>query len=438
MDMFSLNDTGTDNEGNNIKDAIKMIFSLEPPVTLSEHIIEKDGIGKVVQTGEKVLLGKMSFQMVADELDMSSFKLVENENASPQTGIKINCDGLHYYYQQSTFRFADNRVVGSNDANLTNIIVSSGEKDENNPESSTYKEYEMSPKFNPETKRYEVELLENIDSLDIKAIKSDEKATMKIKVPKRDEEGNLAYEADGTTIVYEEKEMTSDVPIGVILNKLGEPDTMVSIIVTAEDGSLTNIYEVNIHRPYATIKGQAVLADFDDPDVIDNYLDLYGVELNHKVEVNLYETGLAEWESISDIFGYQYPDPFTYEKLEKIPKKASEISNNDGTYLMYVIPGKYDVQVTRLGFLDYIYVGVQLEEGDIVDMSTFNMVAGDANRDGIISQEDVVEISSLMDVDSSDLNFSEAANPTQTGTIMQEDLVYANKGQDLELQIIYF
>lgn len=116
--MSSL-DISTLPEGDNL---IRAVISFNPPVNVSEHIIEKDGIGKVVTTSGGVLLGRMSFQMTADVFDVSWFSLVENEADSPMTGIKINIDGIHNYQAQSTFRFSD--MTASKDADLSNLVVS--------------------------------------------------------------------------------------------------------------------------------------------------------------------------------------------------------------------------------------------------------------------------------------------------------------------------
>lgn len=418
------------------EDGIRAIISFNPPVEESEHIIEKDGIGKVVNTDGGVLLGKMSFQMTADVFDVSWFSLEESEDSSPKTGIKINIDGSQYYEAQSTFRFTDE--TASKDATLTNLVVSTGVVDESQPENSTYKEYTYTPTFNKDTLNYELELLEYIDNMNIKATTTDENATMKIKVPKRDEDNKLVYDTDGTTIIYEEKDIKSDIPFKVTLNKLGEPDTKITIIVTAEDGVTVTNYELVIKRPYGTIKGQSILADFDDPDVVENFLDIYGIKLSNKTTINVYESDLVEWESIPDIYGMVYEDPLTYEELESIKKETSEKSNDDGIFEIYVIPGKYDIQVTRLAYLDYIYSDVEVNVGDVIDMGEFRMAAGDANRDGVISQEDINQIKKTIDMDSSDPNFSEAYNPSQVGTVIVEDLGYTKLNQDEELKIVYF
>ena len=418
------------------ENVLDWVVSFYPPVEESEHIIDSGDGTKIVTTSGGVLLGKVSFQLLTDEFDISGFKLYEDTNCSPQTGIKINLNVTQAYENQSTFRFTD--ATASKDAYLANILLSTGVVDEIEPSNSTYKEYGYSPVFDMKTFEYSLELLEYLETINVKAVLNDEKATMKIKVPKRDTDNNLVYDSDGTTIIYEEKDIQTGIPIELTLNKLGEPNTVFKIVVTAEDKKTTNEYTMVIKRPYAVIKGKNILADFDDEDVKQNILDIYGVEVNNQANINLYSAGLVEWESIPDIYGMTYEDPMTYEKLEDISKVMEYKSNNNGEFEIYVVPGTYDIQVTRLGYLDYIYSDVLISDGAIIDMGEFRMAAGDANRDGVISQEDVNETKKNMDIDITSEDYSEACNPSQLGVIVAEDLAYVKKNQDAELQIIYF
>lgn len=87
---------------------IRAVFSLKKNVDLSEHIVEKTGYGKVIDTKGSVLLGKMSFQIIApeeEEFTTDWFSLVPDADHSPNTGIKINLDITTHYQKQSTFRF---------------------------------------------------------------------------------------------------------------------------------------------------------------------------------------------------------------------------------------------------------------------------------------------------------------------------------------------
>ena len=100
------------------------------------------------------------------------------------------------------------------------MVVSSGKVNEENPDESNYKEYNLDPIFDKETNNYTLTLLEYLDTIDITATQNDENASMKIKVPKRDSDGNLVYESDGTTIVYEEKDLNDKVPMEVTLSQM--------------------------------------------------------------------------------------------------------------------------------------------------------------------------------------------------------------------------
>lgn len=417
-----------------------MIGSVNAPIAgETDHFILKEDGDYSFNTNGDVLLGTMSFQMTADEFDISWFKLVPSADYSPITGIRITTQATgmpKYYIAQSTFRFTDE--VASKEASLSNLVVSTGTIDADNPDNSNYKEYPLTPTFDKDTLTYEIKLLEYLDNMDITATTLDGKATLKMKVPKRDEDGNLVYQVDGATLEYEEKEMLDKTPFNVVLNKLGEPETILTIISTAEDGKTKKEYQLTIKRPYATIKGKAILEDFDNPVIIQNFLDTYGTVLKHKVGINVYKADLAEWESISDIYGTSYEDPFTYEKLSKIPKEAQMQSQDDGNFEIYIIPGKYDLQIERPGFLDYIYSDVEVAEGDKVDMGEFRMAAGDTNRDGVITLEDISLTKKVMDMEENDPSFKPDYNPIQTGIVMLEDLRYVKKNQDQEIKIINF
>ncbi len=87
---------------------LDITISLNPPVQESENIVDLgDGIGKVVDTGESLLIGKISFQLTEEKFNTQWFNLVESQTSSPLTGIKINIDGTNMFENQSTFRFTD-------------------------------------------------------------------------------------------------------------------------------------------------------------------------------------------------------------------------------------------------------------------------------------------------------------------------------------------
>lgn len=334
---------------------IRMIISFDPPVEDSENIKDET----LISSGKSVLLGKMSFKMKADTLDISNFRLIEDQTTSPTTGIKINVNIQDSYEEQSTFIFTNKTT--SSDATLNNLIVSTGIE---GSKDYTYKKYDLTPIFDKQNKEYSLELNEYINEMNIEAEVSDEKSTMKIKVPTKDE--------DGQTIIYEEKELLNKTKMPVTLNKLGEPDTLIEVIVTAEDGKTQETYKISIHRPYGTIKGSIkydTIEENENPDI------------NKTTDLNIYKTGKFNWDELKDIFGEIYENPKTYDDLDQIEKDQYEQSNADGSYEIYVIPGTYDLQIDKKGFLDCIIKNIEVTENEVVDLENKVLVAGDINRD---------------------------------------------------------
>ena len=95
--------------------------------------------------------------MKTDTLDITNFKLVEDQTTSPTTGIKINTNIQDCYEDPSTFIFTDK--TASNNATLNNLILST------QTDNSTYKEYDLVPTFDKQNKEYSLELNEYIDVL---------------------------------------------------------------------------------------------------------------------------------------------------------------------------------------------------------------------------------------------------------------------------------
>lgn len=333
---------------------IRGVFSFNPPVNETEHIKEKDGIGKVITTNEELLIGEFSFSMKSDEFDISSFKLETGTNF-PMTGIDINLDGTHCFEEQTVFRFTDK--TASKDAYLSKLIVSSGIKDEENPANSTYKEYELVPIFDMKTLKYELTLMEYIDTLNIKLTQNDPKSTVEIEMPMRDVDNKLQYETDGK-IKYDKKTLQKDTQNNineqVTINKLGEPDTIITITVTAEDGKTINNYELTIKRPCGLIKGKVVTTPTTSTTG------------KHEATVRIYKTEDAnnaiDWSSIKPGISDN-----VHETLLTLNSLNVE-TNDDGTYEIYVIPGTYNILLDKTGYLDQIITSKQINSGETIEL----------------------------------------------------------------------
>lgn len=335
LELFTVPYTGTSTGG------MRAVVSFNPPISESEHIKNKENVGMIVDSSGSVLLGTLSFRTTLDKFDISSFKLETSDTVSPKTGIKISIDGSTYYENQSTFRFTDKSA--SRNADLANIKLSNGNEDDEN-----YKEYALNPSFDKNTLEYKTELLEYVDKVNLEVTKDDEKSSIVIKQPKHDENGNLVFEDDGSTIVYEETSL-DDLKTEIVLNKLGEPDTVIELKVTAEDEVTTKTYKITIHRPYGTIKGSIHTVNSNDV---------------HIADVKVYNNSdQIDWENIS-----------SHDELDDYETVLNKKTNEDGTYEIKVIPGNYDVLIDKVAYLDYIVTTIQVNENDEIDLDNVELI----------------------------------------------------------------
>ena len=335
LELFTVPYTGTSTGG------MRAVVSFNPPISESEHIKNKENVGMIVDSSGSVLLGTLSFRTTLDKFDISSFKLETSDTTSPKTGIKIIIDGSTYYENQSTFRFTDKSA--SRNADLSNIKLSNGNEDDEN-----YKEYALNPSFDKNTLEYTTELLEYVDKVNLEVTKDDEKSSIVIKQPKHDENGNLVFEDDGSTIVYEETSL-DDLKNEIVLNKLGEPDTVIELKVTAEDEVTTKTYKITIHRPYGTIKGSIHTVNSNDVNIED---------------VKVYNNSdQIDWENIS-----------SHDELDNYKTVLNKKTNEDGTYEIKVIPGNYDVLIDKVAYLDYIVTTIQVNENDEIDLDNVELI----------------------------------------------------------------
>lgn len=335
LELFTVPYTGTSTGG------MRAVVSFNPPISESEHIKNKENVGMIVDSSGSVLLGTLSFRTTLDKFDISSFKLETSDTTSPKTGIKIIIDGSTYYENQSTFRFTDKSA--SRNADLSNIKLSNGNENDEN-----YKEYALNSSFDKNTLEYTTELLEYVDKVNLEVTKDDEKSSIVIKQPKHDENGNLVFEDDGSTIVYEETSL-DDLKNEIVLNKLGEPDTVIELKVTAEDEVTTKTYKITIHRPYGTIKGSIHTVNSNDV---------------HMADVKVYNNSdQIDWENIS-----------SHDELDNYKTVLNKKTNEDGTYEIKVIPGNYDVLIDKVAYLDYIVTTIQVNENDEIDLDNVELI----------------------------------------------------------------
>lgn len=351
--------------------------------------------------------------MISDDFDISGFSLKEDELV-PTTGIKINLNVKDSIENKSAFRFVD--ATASKNADLDNLIVSSGTTDEENPDNSTYKEYELNPKFDKDTLNYELELLENIDELNLEPILSDTKSSIKIKVPQRDNDNNLVYDSDGVTIIYEEKDISNNTSTTVTLNKLGEPDTIILLMVTAEDNKTVKNYNLVVKRPFGVIKGKI-------------YAEPMSAKGIYKASVRIYKSNdvskKIDWSTITS-----GENDTVHEDLMTLKSYDVE-TNDDGTYEIKIIPGEYDVLLDKAGYLDHIYTSKTVNAGDIIDLGYKELLAGDVNKDGSIQILDMSELMKIYGANNTDPKYDIKYDFNDDMEIQILDLSYLMKNYSI-------
>ena len=255
--------------------------------------------------------------------------------------------------------------------------------------------------FDKETYEYEITLNEYKEYINLKPTPEHEKATIKAKVPKKQEDGS---------ITYEEKELADGI-IEVKLNELGEEDTKIEIIVTAENGQATNTYTVKVHRPFATIKGKVQLGATLKED-----MDLsYGINVKYIANIDIFNSNTINWSGVTS--GETILEETDDEKI------AQTKSDEDGNYTIYVMPGTYDCKIERLGFLAQIVTNITLKENDEVSLGNKILTEGDVNRSGIIDLDDLVEVTAYSGATKGDENYNEKYDFGQKNWVGLDDIV---------------
>lgn len=248
--------------------------------------------------------------------------------------------------------------------------------------------------------------------------------------------GELVYDSDGTTILYEEKQISDNVPLEVILNELGKEDTILTIKVTAEDGVTQKEYQVVIKRPYATIRGYIKYDEIEETEK--NEDDEY-IVLNKVTNLSFYKSGQVMWDELRDYDEENYENPLKFSDLDSVEKEMFTTSLEDGTYEVKIIPGTYDFQMERLGFLNYIIKNIVIEKDQVLDLKETRLIAGDVDRDGIVRLEDVQDVSMHVDLEPNSDGYLPQYNLIQhPDAIGLESVVWTAKNVDEEFVLIEF
>ena len=112
-----------------------------------------------------------------------------------------------------------------------------------------------------------------------------------------------------------------------------------------------------------------------------------------------------------------------------------ETDGNDGSYRLYVIPGKYDLILERIGFLAHVVKGITVNENDVIDIDNKILIEGDVDRSGVISLADIVEVVDRLDTADGDGIYDSRCDFGQKGFIALSDIVSVVDNMDMLINI---
>ena len=389
----------------------RCVMSLEEYDEAGTYIENDEILGYVVNTNVTggVLIGKMSFRLAdGAKLNQNTFALKAG-GTSPKTGIQIAQTAVAAYEDPSVFRFtvlSDDAKLKTIQYNFFNYII-----EENGTEALPELIYEDLDLTTPDAdstdtvSKYTINLNENLDNISLKLEKSYEFATVKIK----DEEIDVTNSKE------------------IKLNKLGEEDTVIDIVVTAEDGETTLTYKLVIHRPYGTIKG-SITTSYTYETTGKYLCNIYTYNHEDVEKVFDWDTRIGEFEAglTTDTIN---ADLHTIQEVSKVTTK------DDGTFEIKVIPGTYDILQDKSGYLDHIYIYLTVAEGDVKDLGNYDLVAGDSNKDGLVQIRDKVLVVANNGKTNISPDYDEACDFNNDGEIQLRDkvIVTAENGKSREI-----
>ena len=155
----------------------------------------------------------------------------------------------------------------------------------------------------------------------------------------------------------------------------------------------------------------------------------YGHTVQYIANITAYETGIFDWEGL-------VPKTSTFDDLDKLKiERRVESDGSTGRYEMYILPGRYDVILERLGFMAEVITQITVNEGDIIDLGNRVLAEGDVSRDGIVSALDIAEVTDRMDSIKDDGVYEERADFGQKGFISALDIVSITDNMDKLINI---
>ena len=379
---------------------LKMVYSIlgKDERTGTNDYFKDDNNDTRIEVPDEAVIAKISFQMGDGEITTDDIKLKVGTN-SPTTGIKAVTNNNDYYENQSLFIFTLD--LKSKNADLADLNLSNG-----SDEDGDYREYNLDPTFDKDTLEYTTEILEYVDKADFSFKKADKTSTVQIKKPKVDDDGNVTYEL--VNITDDSQEITDE----ITLIELGKGDTTIEIIVTAEDTAISKTYKLVIKRPCGKIKGKVQLGN----GLRESVQESYGVYVKYNADIELFKPGDVNWDDI-------IPGNLTMEDIDRLTPESSCISDDEGEFTIYVIPGTYDLLYEKAGFLSHVIKNISIVKNQEIDLNTEILDEGDADRSQIVDLNDMVDITNAKGYSQGDQKYVESCDFGKKGVVNLDDMV---------------
>ena len=125
-----------------------------------------------------------------------------------------------------------------------------------------------------------------------------------------------------------------------------------------------------------------------------------------------------------------------------IEEKNKMNTNDDGTFEMYLIPGKYTILIDKEGYLDQYYINVNIADKNAIDLSSYEtsnvitLIPGDINKDGTIGILDKTIMTKQNGKTKANLEFNPSADLNNDDVINITDKTILTKNNNLVRKII--
>lgn len=190
--------------------------------------------------------------------------------------------------------------------------------------------------------------------------------------------------------------------------------TSINIEVTAQNGEISTYTLTISYKASSGISGK-----------------IYTENINeiHKAKVSIYKSLNDGTKEVgTELVAETYTnDDGTYEV--PIYRALSTINDENGNNIPDELECKYDIVISKEGYLDYTILGVKLIEEQNIDLGEYNLIAGDVIKTGEIEIDDLVNLNNNVGVVINESNEQEKSiyDLNEDGVVDTKDRIILKK-----------